>query len=365
MAGTFFEQKQGPAVLKHAVLERYVRTYFSKTGVRGRPGLYVDGYAGPGTYHDDLPGSPKVATNALKPLRATRNVHMIFIEKVAATFNMLTELCREPGFENAEALHGEVEDHVERVLDCSAGKALLGFFDPFGMGLPMGTLHKILSRSGLGNLRVPTEVLLNFSRPGVYRNAGKLTGRGHDRAYQQAREKTISRMNAYLGGGWWQPIWRENPTEASVDPILQGYKERLANGEWSVYDVPIAPSWQSAPRYHLLLLTQHPDGLWLFNENVSLAMEDFYDWCHQEQLSLESPRDLGPVWERQICTNIERLLGEQGSFTVVSNMRGVFGNTLGYARQKHLRRALRNLEAGGVIADRPSGELQNFLVRPS
>src|SRR5262249_1782488 len=40
----------------------------------------------------------------------------------------------------------------------------------------------------------PTEVLLNLSLPGLYRNAGK-------------RDAMRDGMDAYLGGKWWRDVW--------------------------------------------------------------------------------------------------------------------------------------------------------------
>ena len=50
----FHEAKQAAAVLKHAVLDRYVTPFASKTGSTSKDGrvAFIDGYAGPGRYAD-------------------------------------------------------------------------------------------------------------------------------------------------------------------------------------------------------------------------------------------------------------------------------------------------------------------------
>lgn len=362
VTGTFFQEKQAPAKLKHAILHRYVRGYFSKTGSRHRTGLYIDGYAGPGTYDDDAPGSPVVAVETLKPLAGDRDVRFVFIEKRAPTFRALQGLCAEPGFEATQVLHGEVRDHLDDVLTDGSGMPLLAFFDPFGMGLPLDLLHKVLRRARSGRQRVATEVLINFSRPGVYRNAGKLTGQGTDPAYLRARATILSNMDDHLGGDWWRPIWCNDPTKGAVDTILAGYKKRLALPGWTVYDVPVGTRWEGPPVYHLLLLTQHDHGRWTFNECVSNAMGDYYDWCHRVQPSLESQEQRDVRWQDTIAGNVEALIDGGSSFRVVDRMSEVFGETFGYARAKHLREVLKGLHSRGVLADKPVGELREFVV---
>lgn len=100
MSGDFFDERKGPAVLKHALLSRYVRPYFNKTASRspdGR-GMYIDGYAGPGSYDDDeAHGSPVVAVEALEPVRGSRNIECALIEKDADAYDQLRRLWEQPG----------------------------------------------------------------------------------------------------------------------------------------------------------------------------------------------------------------------------------------------------------------------------
>ena len=72
----FWDEPQGAAIFKHAVLGRYLPTYASKTGSRsagGRVGI-LDGYAGKGWYDDGTPGSPALALDTVTRLGARRDV---------------------------------------------------------------------------------------------------------------------------------------------------------------------------------------------------------------------------------------------------------------------------------------------------
>lgn len=364
MSYDFFDERQGPAVFKHAILKRYVRIYFSKTGhPPPHRGLYLDGYAGPGTYEDESPGSPTVAVDALEPLTEVRDIDLVFVEKNPATFDELQQQCRRDGFENAVALKGLVEEHIDSILTQALQVPMLAFFDPFGMGLPLETLHAVLDRPQAASRRLPTEVLLNVSLPGLYRNAGKLDSQATHEPTRRAHAKTVDRLDAHLGGEWWRPIWRSE-LEDRIERIVDGYIERLQLPGWETYRVPVSEQWRSGPKYFIVLITQHEDGIWLFNQSVSLAVEDFHRWCHQEgQQSLEQPDLQAPVLSSHIASNVVELLREDGDFVIIDRLTAVLGDTLGYARETHIRKALRQLHGDGVVEDEPRGSLERFFVR--
>jgi three-Cys-motif partner protein len=361
---TFFENKKGAAELKHAILERYVRIYFSKTGSTsaGHRGVYLDGYAGPGTYDDDTPGSPRIAVEALSPLAHVRNVELIFIEKKRSTYEELSTLCSTAAFEGAIALHGKVEKHVDAILQRAAGLPLFAFFDPFGMGLPLEVLQRVLNRPTRGRRR-PTEVLLNVSLSGIYRNAGKLDSKATVEKTRKAHARTVERMDAHVGGDWWRDVWRSG-AEDRTEQIAREYITRIAPG-WGTYSVPVSVNWRTPPKYFLVLLTRHQDGLWLFNNSVSGALEQFHAFCHSEgQQSLEDPELQAPAWVDLIERNVSQILTGSGEFVIIDRLTDVLGDALGYARETHIRSALRRMYPS-QIADPPKGDLEKFRVRPT
>lgn len=66
----FFESKKSAAILKHAILSRYLVQFTAKTGSRSPQGrvAFVDGHAGEGRYEDGEPGSPALAIKTAKDL---------------------------------------------------------------------------------------------------------------------------------------------------------------------------------------------------------------------------------------------------------------------------------------------------------
>lgn len=364
MSGDFFEERKGPAVLKHALLSRYVRPYFSKTASRsphGR-GMYIDGYAGPGSYDDEAHGSPVVAVEALEPLRASRNIECVLIEKDAGAYDQLRSLCEQPGWEHATARHGLVEDHIDEALAAAHGLPLLAFLDPFGMGVPLATIDRILTRHRPQPGMPATEILLNVSRPGLYRNAGKLDSRATSPAVRQAHATTVEKLNAQLGDDWWQDIWRSGADDR-VDRLVDGYVERIRPPGWGSYALPASKVWEGKPIYHLVLVTRLHDGLWLFNECASSANEEYRKWCHRDELMNQLPEFRESLWEAEIAGNTQRLLAEVDQFVVIERLGELLGEALGFARQTHIRAALRDLYEDDVIANAPKGDLMRFVVR--
>ncbi len=75
----FFEERQGAAVLKHAILEQYLPLFVAKPGkfAPEHRVAYVDAYAGAGVYDSGEPGSPAlaVATTERRNASAARLGH--------------------------------------------------------------------------------------------------------------------------------------------------------------------------------------------------------------------------------------------------------------------------------------------------
>ncbi len=85
----------------------------------------------------------------------------------------------------------------------SVGVPLFVFSDPFGLGLDSYTFGSKLMRRP-----EPTDILLNFSLQALRRCAGMLDSKAKaDRVLKQ-RTAIIDRLDAALGGDWWQEVRR-------------------------------------------------------------------------------------------------------------------------------------------------------------
>jgi three-Cys-motif partner protein len=367
MASEFFAQQQPAAVLKHELLERYLRIFIQKTGSTAPGGkvALLDGYAGPGTYDDGTAGSPAIAARVAEIVAtANRNAVGHLVEEDPASFAALQAFVTA----TAPAWHvysGRVEEHLDVILERTTGLPLFAFLDPFGLGIPFDTLqNRLLRRSPLpvGNRnRGATEVLLNFSVHGLRRNAGHLQS---EKDYA-ARDTFVAKMDSALGGDWWQGTWQAGPGTDRVRKILAGYERRLSatTGGWSCWSIPVADRWQGSPDYYLVHLTQHPDGIWLFHESVSNALEPYREHCLNDagQMDLEPLAVREPQWIAHIADNLRDRL-KRGEFVVGDAMREVYGSTLGHAREKHVRKAIEALHARGETDCTGRGDVRALRI---
>lgn len=373
----FFGEPQAAAVLKHGILRRYLPVFATKTGSVAGEVVYLDGYAGPGLYTDGTDGSPSLAlktAHAIAGYRGKASLTGHLIEKDKDSVDQLQALLKEAGVDWA-VHHGKCEEHVPRILAAlDVTTPVFAFIDPFGLPIPFEMLADLMRRAGrVGQYGreggAATEVLLNFSLSGINRVGGQLTGAGTDPTWLRARATMVERMDNVLGGDWWQPIWRAGDPDR-VDQIRLEYRRRLieiAPG-WSVYDVPVSDRLDGPPAYHLLFFTQHPHGVWAYNEAVSLASEEYRAHCRAAEglLDLDAPADLKARWTNNVRENIERRM-TKGAFVLQDALSDVYGDQLGEAREMHVRGALRELHADAKVKDDPKGvkRLSEYRVRPT
>ena len=372
----FFTKIQPAAVLKHGILRRYFPVYARKTGSRSkdRKVAYLDCFAGPGVYDDGSPGSPAHAVDTARAITDADSpdgkyrVEGYLIEKDPAAYRTLCSYLQDEGLDwniwrgDASASLGGVLEEID------PGYSLFAFIDPFGLGIAFDQIKSILARAGrrVGGYRtgVATEVLLNFSFPGLRRTAGHLTSTKTEPKYLKSRDTILMRLDSTLGGDWWQPIWTSGNPDREKQ-IFEEYRRRLStsSGTWAWWSVPVSDRWDGPKDYMLLLLTQHGDGIWHFNEALSNALEEYRRACLDQaagQLDFDSLWQGPEQWEAEIAANIDRRLGH-GPFRIGDEMKVVYGKALGFARERHIRAALNQLYAAGKTPTNCRGQKIQWL----
>jgi three-Cys-motif partner protein len=351
----FFSEQRPAAVLKHGILRRYLHVFASKTGSTApdRRVAYLDGYSGPGEYRDGTPGSPLLAAETARLLGQVRNLEGFYVEEDLETYRQLCDTLARTNH-RFTTYRGSVEDQLPTIMGEIGNAPLFAFFDPFGLGVPLDMLNQYILSRKRGQIGPPTEILLNFSLPGLRRNAGHLTSTSTDPVYRKARATILERVDGTLGGDWWHSIWETGDRNRQV-AIVSGYVDRLreAAGGWAYATIPVQNRWDGPSVYGLIFLTSYQGGLWAFNEALSNAMEEFRGKAHEfhGMLDLDLPSDRETQWVDKIATNVEAYLTEHGSFIVGNHLEEVYGNTdlFGLAREKHVRAALKRLCAEGRI----------------
>ncbi|MQA11512.1 MAG: three-Cys-motif partner protein TcmP [Pseudonocardiaceae bacterium] len=393
----FFQTKQAAAVLKHGILARYPTVFTTMTSVGRVDGrvVYLDGYAGPGRYEPEgdaaegEPGSPLIAIRTAETVKTwKRTLHCVFVERNRTyADNLRTVLAEDagPGL-SYEVLDGDVQGHVDHVLSVAGSSPLFAFLDPFGTALPYAELrHTLLGR----DTRLITEVLLNFNVHMVGRIGGYLTGDEEDEETTGGRSATLARMDAFLGGPWWQDEFRnarlsndEGSAARAAMHIVEQFRRKVHDDTgFQSFAVPIRRRPHHNPLFVMLLFYRHAAAPYMFNESVSKANEEWRHHQHNietaellESLNDEQPnlfdvddegytaryleervdkaeRKLEEEWITLIAENIRHHV-KSGPLPVEARLTDIHGTTLGLARPMHLTRAWDRLAEEGVVERR-------------
>lgn len=255
---------------KVRILRAYLHAWFQIMGrsQRGKEILYIDGFAGPGSYMNQAEGSPLAALNALIEARKSAGsewragaVHVALIEEQPERFQALrtavascsigpkvsVHLYDQP-FEDALA---ELRRAVPQFFESS--HPLFAFIDPFGVkGFTFESLKTIF-----GNPMA--EVLINFYADGVARILLAGQAAGHD---------TI--LTGIYGSREWEASLNPSlaPT-ALVRESMSLYRRRLRNlpGVRYVFAFEMQ-TYERSIDYYLVFASRHPLGL----EKMKVAM---------------------------------------------------------------------------------------------
>lgn len=248
---------------KIAILEAYLLAWFSIMGrtQRGKPLLYIDGFAGPGEYSNSPKGSPIAAAVAAKIARSrldsqwvAGDTHCVFIEDRADRYqNLDARLAR---FKNEPhlSIYPFHENFVEglRRFEQTVPAALksawprFAFIDPFGAtGVPFTIVARLL-----GDPRA--EVLINLDANGIRRIFDAGAAADHE-----------GNLTTIFGDESWKAAIDGNADSTTKEiQVLQLYKARLR----SIKHVRFAWAFEMATssdrlEYYLVFASQHPLGL--------------------------------------------------------------------------------------------------------
>jgi len=280
----FFRSKRAAAVLKHAILAKYVVPFAAETGSTstGKRVVIVDGYAGAGRYEDGKPGSPALIAEAARtPALKGRVVECFFVEQDAATYRSLCQVLAEVetgGTLLWEAKHGNVAEHLDELLARADGVPLFLFLDPFGLGLPFDVIVDIFAGRPAGQYVPATEVLFRFDANAIRRIRGVLHGDPNHRG----REKTLEALDRAAGGSWWRD---EDDLTLNNTQYLAWFEERLlaeitTRAKCAGWTAAVKQREDLQPAYLLVFLTRHRDGMEIFGETLTWVPQLTCDLVH-------------------------------------------------------------------------------------
>lgn len=389
MSEGFFAERRPAAGVKHAILGEYLSVFVGKTGSQSEGGrvAYVDGFAGPGVYDDEAPGSPLVAASVGRLLSGSRDLRGFFVEEKRAHAQALREALKADGRDDWQVWDRRAEDALPAILDQVGSDPLLVFLDPHGLAVPFDMLvDQIMARSET------TEVLLYFTQTGIARLAGLLApkwwreaqrdrsavaearGDAELRRLEAARHGGLQRLDSFLGGSWWRrhvederASWKEDVRDAYIRRVMNA-----AGSGWQHYLTPVPDRWEGPARYELILFTRHNHGRWAFNNATAKAFQRLFEkyWMPpDEQPNLFSQGqgipDPRPGYVDTIKVRVRDALRQgRTGFQVANQLDRLLGDELlGRAGASEIRQALQQLHDEGVLGgDRPKAKGLEYYV---
>jgi hypothetical protein len=261
-----------------------------------------------------------------------------------------------------EAWQGKADQHLDELLVRAEGTPLFLFLDPYGHGLSSDRLMTALATRPSQRWSPPTEALIRIDSAAVFRTRGAL----HADPYP-ARDAKLRRLDLTAGGSWWRDADDTTlPTEAHLEWFSSQLLHRVCQQwKWAGWTVPVQRKAGRVPLYYLLFLTQHRDGMTVFNDALSLATaqwrrrileltfeQSLFSENLEETFALQEA-ELESEWVARLKSKVVELLAEMPSFVVVEQLERVFAGVLGLARQKHFRVALKELHAEKVTSPTP------------
>lgn len=389
--------------IKHAIVTEYVGAWAGiiSTGLRPRTGqrqfttefVYADGYAGYGQYSFDKAnpaagavwGSPILALRALigasSDMRSNGlqpNVTGILVEKDQEKFR---ELCSHLQAQFPEvdlhtprsssdislgtnsAIKGDFREEGGKIVEAIPEKAfLLTFVDPFGTSAHFDAIVPLLERH-------KTDLILYFPSQQILKYGGAINKPNPS----ETDINNMGRVNAVFGCDYWREIARRSDLTSGVRIELYAklYQSRLRSVRRSpwVKTIPLRFSGSNlnTPGYHLVLVTDHPDGAMRMNdilrkaevrEHVELLQDKEQEIREAANLELfaadyasEVPEEEITFETGEIVAAIERALSQQAGRKITwKNLKGCLANEL--YREHEIRRGLKQLKGSRVAYEK-------------
>lgn len=256
-----FEEYREQTRVKHEILEKYLNAYLHILKQKNRNLIFIDGFAGPGTYKGEKP------TNAGSPLRAlqlissnedlAKKVATIFIEKDKALFDTLNHVvnefyCKHSEIRKPQLFNNEFREGMEPLLQhferpgVNLAPTFL-FVDPCGVnGVFFDTMARLMNFKSC-------EIFLFFNIDGLRRILGLGDSRGPTLGEFLGSDKEADDLLREINGK--SPSAKENAIIAKYFELVR----REMNAEY-ITGFRIEKENQRTVSHYLIHITTHKLG---------------------------------------------------------------------------------------------------------
>lgn len=336
---------------KHDLLRHYLQEWYPVI-LSGRcRAAYVEGFAGPGIYLEDLPGSPIIALDVFlnhPTLTHYASLDVVLLEEHAGRF---AELGRQVNARLAE--HGRPVSLIPALRRGRCEQDLLPFLKETGvLGSPA-----FVFLDSFGGPDIPydlvraiganpsSEVLVTFGTNFVTR-FGQI-------------DQHAATVDKVFGGAEWRAVHHKPPGQKKVF-LLDQYRASLHRAGFS-FTLAFEMVDESSHPLFLVFGTSHERGLhamknamWKVAPLTGMSYRDPHD-PRQSSLDLEMEPDLCPLEEA-----IAELITRSGPATVARLRQFALHHTV--YRPEHVGKALRRPLSEGHLLQTPPGRLTRRTI---
>jgi three-Cys-motif partner protein len=358
--GGLLDSPKPQSVYKHGILEQYVIQYATMTASKLKPKRCVlfDGFAGRGRFDTGEAGSAEHMMIAAQKAKAKTTIDLLLVEQAREDFETLDKVADEYRARGIriDSYNEDCANHIGGMLQLATKASLFVFLDPCGAVLPMDSIKDVLRKRGAWPR---TEVLLNFNADLIRRAGGQLKKGQFERG-------GVAQADKVCGGDWWREVallaheadggqkW-----ESAADAVAHEYARRLTAGtQYGSVLAPVRRQVHHQPVYYLVFLTSQPHGVWVFGVSAAKAREKWIDFLgpdpdERENMLWDTVAD---QLQREHAEAIERITGNLRALTAdgqpkkaVDNVRAIFGDLYGEAKETAFTAALRELVKSGEL----------------
>lgn len=295
----FFVEKKLWSTVKDELLGCYLKPYFAKIFLTGKPVVYVDCFAGKGKFDDGSKGSPIIALEIISDAIKNSKANKPIIESNFIDLNYADDLIVNlSSFNNFKIISGKYEEEIDKILNNKHLYNVFLYIDPYGI--------KALDCSKFdtfANCFNSIELLLNLNSFGFIREACHAFGTTfddpeifndlieYDPSQFDTSEESIFELNKIAGGDYWQEIIFDFKSKKidgyqAEERFVKKYCNRLQNNFRYVLNMPLRLKEGQRPKYRMIHATNHPDGCVLMADNICKRWEALRNIQTGGQMSL-------------------------------------------------------------------------------
>ncbi len=299
----FFAELKDWSERKHQLLNMYLSAASKIMGSTWKRVVYLDGFAGRGTYGDgttSLPGPPVKAAQLAQTCLDGGKAYSLRCINIEEDPQHFAELCASTSPFGGLVLNlpGTFLANTDRILQELGGQAGICCLDPFGIkGIDWSAVERLIRRPNV------TDLWIRFDHQTVRRLSGFFESgdpRGPKKLDNLFRVYGITdpvELQQRLAGA---------TPEERVEKALRLYMERLGSTYYHARGEGYAAAYciratTGRVKYHMVFATGHPKGLTLAND-VAFTVEETYqtkvrehkdNQPHQLPMFVEEPTPQG------------------------------------------------------------------------